>query len=91
MHVRTVLPILVWVAVALLILNIYLRSEWIFLMSIALIVAAVVIYFIPVIRVRAHKIVKQKSVYGHDKKLLCALSGPGRIRTCDLRRVRATS
>ena len=55
LHVRTVLPILVWAAVALLILNIYISSEWIFLLSIALIVAAVVIYFIPVIRMHVHR------------------------------------
>jgi len=64
LHVRTVLPILVWVAVALLILNIYLRSGWIFLVSITLVSIAVVIYFIPVIRARVYHTVRWKSVYG---------------------------
>jgi len=67
LHVRTVLAILVWIAVALLILNIYLRSEWLFLLSIVLVAIAVVVYFIPIIRVRVHKVAKtigQDSEYG---------------------------
>lgn len=47
LHVRTVLAILVWLAVALLILNIYLRSGCIFMVSIVLVVIVVVVYFIP--------------------------------------------
>ncbi len=45
MHVRTVAAILVWVAAVLLLINTHFRSEWILLLSIALIVLTVVIYF----------------------------------------------
>ena len=47
MHVRTVAAILVWLVVALLLLNRLLRSEWILPISIALTVIAVLIYFSP--------------------------------------------
>jgi len=45
LHVRTVAAILVWFVVVLLLLNNYLRSEWIFSISIALIILTVLIYF----------------------------------------------
>jgi len=44
---RTVSAILVWVAIALLILNGYLRSLGIFLICIAMVITAVVVYFMP--------------------------------------------
>lgn len=47
LHHRTVSAILVWVAIALLILNGYLKSSWVFLMCIAMVIIAVVVYFIP--------------------------------------------
>ena len=72
LHVRTVLSILVWVAVAMLILNIYLRSELVFLTSIALVAIAVVIYFIPIVRVHVHQVAKWA---GQDSDCdLCRLS-----------------
>jgi len=49
-HIRTVAAILMLFVVALLILNKFLRSEWIWLISIAIMVMAVVIYFIPRLR-----------------------------------------
>jgi len=47
LQTRTVSAILVWVAIALLILNGYLRSLGVFLVCIAMVISAVVIYFIP--------------------------------------------
>jgi uncharacterized protein YacL len=44
---RTISAILVWVVAALLIANIYFRSELILLMSIAIVIIAVLIYFTP--------------------------------------------
>jgi len=46
LQVRAVSAILVWVAAALLILNNYLRSTWAFLIAIALVVIAVLVYFL---------------------------------------------
>ena len=50
MHLRTVAAILVWFAVALLVLNKFLRSEWVWLISVAMIILAVLVYFIPRLR-----------------------------------------
>jgi len=47
---RTVSAILVWVAIALLILNGYVRSLLIFLVCIAMVISAVAVYFIPRMR-----------------------------------------
>ncbi len=47
MQTRTVSAILVWLAIALLILNGYFKSQWIVLVGIALVVIAVITYFIP--------------------------------------------
>ena len=49
-HIRTVAAILMLFVVALLILNKFLRSEWIWLISIAMMIMAAVIYFIPRLR-----------------------------------------
>ncbi|MDH5266715.1 MAG: hypothetical protein OEW62_03445 [Candidatus Bathyarchaeota archaeon] len=49
-YIRTVAAILMLFVVALLILNKFLRSEWIWLISIAIMIMAVVIYFIPRLR-----------------------------------------
>lgn len=49
-HIRTVAAILMLFVVALLILNKSLRSEWIWLISIAIMIMAVLIYFIPRLR-----------------------------------------
>ena len=54
MHVRTVASILIWVTVALLILNNYLKSGWIWLLSIAIIITAVLVYFIPRLKKITH-------------------------------------
>lgn len=50
LHIRTVAAILIWFVVALLILNKFLRSEWIWLIAIAMTITAVIAYFIPRIR-----------------------------------------
>ena len=50
LHIRTISAILAWVDVALLIVNIYFRSELILWMSIAIAIIAVLIYFIPRLR-----------------------------------------
>jgi len=50
LHIRTVAAILIWFVVALFILNKFLRSEWIWLISIAMMIVAVIVYFIPRIR-----------------------------------------
>lgn len=47
LQTRTVSAILVWLAIALLILNGYFKSQWIVLVGIALVVIAVITYFIP--------------------------------------------
>ena len=49
-HIRTVAAILMLFVVALLILNKFLRSEWIWLISIAIMIMAVLFYFIPRLR-----------------------------------------
>ncbi|MCK5592835.1 hypothetical protein KAI31_01930 [Candidatus Bathyarchaeota archaeon] len=49
-HIRTVAAILMVFVVALLILNKFLRSEWIWLISITIMIMAVLIYFIPRLR-----------------------------------------
>jgi len=50
LNVRTVSAILVWVVAALLILNYHFRSELIFYMSIAILIIAILVYFIPRLR-----------------------------------------
>ncbi|KPV62234.1 MAG: hypothetical protein AOA66_1396 [Candidatus Bathyarchaeota archaeon BA2] len=47
MHIRTVAAIIMWFVVALLILNKFVRSGWVWLISIAMLILAVVVYFIP--------------------------------------------
>ena len=51
MHGRTVAAIMMWLVVALLILNRFLlKSGWIWVISITLILMAVILYFIPRLR-----------------------------------------
>ena len=50
MHIRTVATILMLFVLALLILNKFLRSGWIWLVSIAMLITAVIVYFIPRLR-----------------------------------------
>ena len=50
LQIRTVSAILIWIVAALLILNMTLKSGWILLISIAMMVIAVVVYFIPRLR-----------------------------------------
>lgn len=50
MNVRTVSAILVWVVAALLILNYHFGSELLFYLSIAMLIIAIVVYFIPRLR-----------------------------------------
>lgn len=50
MHIRTIAAIIVWIVVALLLLNRLLRSGWILPISIVLTVIAVLIYFSPRLR-----------------------------------------
>lgn len=50
MHVRTVAAIIVWIVVALLLLNNIVRSEWILPISIALTLIALLVYFSPRLR-----------------------------------------
>ncbi len=50
LHIRTISAILVWTVAAMLIANIYLGSQMLFLASIILVIIAVLIYFVPRIR-----------------------------------------
>ena len=50
MQIRTVSAILIWIAIALLILNGYFKSQWIVLIGIALVIIAVITYFAPRLR-----------------------------------------
>ena len=50
MQIRTIAAIIVWVVVALLLLNRVLRSEWILPIAIVLTVIAVLVYFSPRLR-----------------------------------------
>lgn len=50
LQIRTVAAILAWIVVALLIINTSLKSEWIWLTSIALVVVALIAYFFPRLR-----------------------------------------
>ena len=50
LHIRAVAAILIWIAVALLLLNNFFRSEWLFLIPIAIILLAVLLYFVPRLR-----------------------------------------
>jgi hypothetical protein len=54
-QVRTVAAILVWIAVALLLLNRLLRSEWILPISIVLTIIAVLVYFTPRLKTKNPK------------------------------------
>jgi len=47
MDKRTLVAILVWIVVFVLFLNNYLRSGWIFLISIAAIAITILLYFLP--------------------------------------------
>jgi len=47
---RTVSAILVWVTIVLLMLNGYLRSPWIVLIGIAIVIVALIVYFNPRLR-----------------------------------------
>jgi cell division protein FtsW (lipid II flippase) len=47
LHIRTVAAIIVWLVVALLLLNRLLRSEWILPIAIVLTVIALLVYFSP--------------------------------------------
>jgi hypothetical protein len=50
LHIRTVAAILIWIAVVLLILNNFFKSGWLFLIPIAIVLLAVLLYFIPRLR-----------------------------------------
>lgn len=50
LQIRTVAAVVMLFVVALLFLNIYLRSGWIWLISIAMMIVAVIVYFIPTVR-----------------------------------------
>ncbi len=50
LQIRTVAAILIWFVAALLILNMRLRSVWMLLISIVMMIIAVVVYFIPRLR-----------------------------------------
>ena len=55
MQIRTVAAILMWLAVVLLIVNSTLRSEWLWVITISIIIMAVIAYFIPKLRKPAVK------------------------------------
>ncbi|UCD27032.1 MAG: hypothetical protein JSV75_02640 [Candidatus Bathyarchaeota archaeon] len=50
LHIRTIAAIILWFVVALLLLNRSYRSGWIMLLSIAMVILAVILYFIPSLR-----------------------------------------
>ncbi len=50
LHVRTLAAIIMWIVVALLVLNMILRSGTILFISIAMLLVAVLVYFIPRLR-----------------------------------------
>ncbi|UCE43817.1 MAG: hypothetical protein JSV57_05560 [Candidatus Bathyarchaeota archaeon] len=50
LQIRTIAAILMLFAVALLFLNSYLESGWVWLISVALVIVAVLVYFIPTLR-----------------------------------------
>ena len=50
LQIRTVAAIIVWVVVALLLLNRVLRSQWVLPISIALTIIAILVYFSPRLR-----------------------------------------
>ncbi len=50
LQIRTVAAILMLFVVALLFLNNFLKSGWIWLISIAMMIVAVIVYFIPTLR-----------------------------------------
>jgi DNA integrity scanning protein DisA with diadenylate cyclase activity len=66
-HIRTVAAILMLFVVVLLILNKFLRLEWMWLLSIAMMIIAVLIYFIPRLRkFRDHVAIAERSI--HESK-----------------------
>jgi hypothetical protein len=66
-HIRTVAAILMLFVVTLLILNKFLRLEWMWLLSIAMMIIAVLIYFIPRLRkFRDHVAIAERSI--HESK-----------------------
>ena len=50
LHIRTLAAILMWFVLVLLLLNKFLGSEWIWLISITMVILAVLVYFIPRLR-----------------------------------------
>jgi heme/copper-type cytochrome/quinol oxidase subunit 2 len=62
LQTRTVAATLVWVTVALLIINAYFMSEWIWLISIALLVIAAIVYFLPQSRKRQNPDAKNSAL-----------------------------
>ena len=59
LHIRTVATILLLFVLALLILNKFLRSGYVWLISIAIMIVAVIVYFIPRLSGRAKSCQKQ--------------------------------
>ena len=45
MNNKTISAILVWIAIAMLLLNGYFKSQWVWLIGVALVVIAVTVYF----------------------------------------------
>jgi len=62
LQIRTVAAIIVWVVVALLLLNRVLRSQWVLPISIALTIIAILVYFSPRLR-------KEKRSYTKEAEL----------------------
>jgi heme/copper-type cytochrome/quinol oxidase subunit 2 len=69
LQIRTVAAILVWITVALLIINAFLKSEGIWLISIALLVIALIVYFLPQSRKRQNPDTKNPAVSLHSQNL----------------------
>ena len=68
MQIRTVAAIIVWVVVALLLLNRVLRSEWTLPIAIVLTLIAVLIYFSPRLR-KEKKQTNKKSNLPHSDQV----------------------
>jgi len=60
LHVRTIAALLIWIVVALLLLNTYFKSGWILLVVVATIIIAILVYFGPQLKKR----------YGSSKRVL---------------------
>ncbi len=67
MQIRTVAAIIVWVVVALLLLNRVLRSEWTMPIAIVLTVIAVLIYFSPRLRKEKKSADKEENLPPSDQ------------------------